>query len=183
MMAVLVEGDGIKKIYVKGAPETILEICSTIWDEENNIPLNHEMINRLQQEEVFMATRALRLLAFAVIENPTIDLTGGWEPLKGHACFLGITGQFDPPRPEVKAAVHACRSSGIRPIIVTGDHKITGLAVAKMLNIAKEGEIAIDGQELSLISDEDLNTTPSDFGLCTCSSRSKTSNYKSLAAK
>lgn len=158
MMAVLVEEDGIKKIYIKGAPETVLELCSTILDEENSIPLNHEVINRLQQEEVFMAARALRLLAFAVIKNPTIDLTGGWESLKGHACFLGITGQFDPPRPEVKAAVYACRSAGIRPIIVTGDHKITGLAVAKMLNIAKEGEIAIDGQELSLISDEDLNT-------------------------
>lgn len=157
MMAVLVEGDGTKKIYIKGAPETVLKLCSTIWDEGNNIPLNHEMINRLQQEEVSMAVRALRLLAFAVIENPIIDLTGGWDSLNGHARLLGITGQFDPPREEVKAAVHACRSAGIRPIIVTGDHKITGLAVAKMLSIAEEGEIAVDGQELSLISDEDLN--------------------------
>lgn len=157
MMAVLVERDGIKKIYVKGAPEAILELCITIKSGENSISIDHEIINRLQQEEVSMATRALRLLAFAVIENPIIDLTGGWESLKGHAGFLGITGQFDPPRPEVKAAVHACRSAGIRPIIVTGDHKITGLAVAKMLNLAEEGEIAIDGQELSLISDEDLN--------------------------
>lgn len=101
---------------------------------ENSISIDHEIINRLKQEEASMAARALRLLAFAVIENPIIDLTGGWKSLKGHARFLGITGQFDPPRPEVKAAVHACRSSGIRPIIVTGDHKITGLAVAKMLN-------------------------------------------------
>src|SRR5690606_34422868 len=90
-------------------------------------------------------------------ENPKVDLSGGWESLKGHARFLGITGQFDPPRTEVNAAVYACRSAGVRPIIVTGDHKATGLAVAKMLNIAEAGEIAIDGQELSLISDEDLN--------------------------
>lgn len=156
MMAVLVERDGIKKIYIKGAPEAILKLCSTIKGAENNISIDPKIINHLKQEEVDMAARALRLLAFAVIENPKMDLTGGWESLKGHACFLGITGQFDPPRPEVKAAVHACRSAGIRPIIVTGDHKITGLAVAKMLNIAEEGEVAIDGQELSLISDEDL---------------------------
>lgn len=156
MMAVLVERDEIKKIYVKGAPEAILELCGTIKSGENSILIDHEIINRLQQEEVSMAARALRLLAFAVIENPIIDLTGGWESLRGHACFLAVTGQFDPPRPEVKAAVHACRSAGIRPIIVTGDHKITGLAIAKMLNIAEEGEIAIDGQELSLLSDEDL---------------------------
>lgn len=157
MMAVLVERDGIKKIYVKGAPEAVLDLCSTIKSLKNNIPIDLEIIKQLQQEEIFMAARALRLLAFAVIENPIIDLTGGWESLKGHACFLGITGQFDPPRPEVKAAVHACRSAGVRPIIVTGDHKITGLTVAKMLNIADEGEIAIDGQDLSLISDEDLD--------------------------
>lgn len=157
MMAVLVEGDRTKKVYIKGAPERVLDLCSAILDEGNSIPLNHEMLNSLQQEEVSMAARALRLLAFAVIENPTLDLTGGWESLKGHARFLGMTGQFDPPRLEVKAAVHACRSAGIRPIIVTGDHKITGLAVAKMLDIAKEGEMAIDGQELSLLSDEDLN--------------------------
>lgn len=157
MMAVLVKRDGIKKIYIKGAPEAILELSGTIKSSENNISIDHETINQLQQEEISMAAKALRLLAFAVIENPIIDLTGGWESLKGHASFLGITGQFDPPRPEVKSAVHACRSAGIRPIIVTGDHKITGLAVAKMLNIAEEGEVAIDGQELSLISDEDLN--------------------------
>lgn len=157
MMAVLIERDGIKKIYVKGAPEAVLKLCATVKGEGNNVPIDLEIIKNLQQEEVSMAARALRLLAFASIENPKIDLTGGWEPLKGHACFLGITGQFDPPRPEVKAAVHACRSAGIRPIIVTGDHKITGLAVAKMLDIADEGDIAIDGQELSLISDENLH--------------------------
>jgi Ca2+-transporting ATPase len=158
MMAVLVKGDGAKKIYIKGAPEAILELCSTMRDEENNIPLDLEIINRMQQEEISMAARALRLLAFAVIDNPTIDLTGGWKSLKGYACFLGITGQFDPPRSEARAAVHACRSAGIRPIIVTGDHKVTGLAVAKILNIAVEGDIAIDGQELSMISDEELNS-------------------------
>lgn len=159
MMAVLAEGkDGTKKIYLKGAPEAIFELCSSIRKDEKNILLNPEIVNYLHQEEVHMAARALRLLACAIIENPTVDLTGGWKSLKGHGCFLGIAGQFDPPRPEVKAAVHSCRSAGIRPIIVTGDHKVTALAIAKILNIAEEGDIAIDGQELSLISDEELNS-------------------------
>lgn len=146
MMAVLVERDGVKTIYIKGAPEAVLAICST----------DREIQNRLRLAEVSMAEKALRLLSFAVIENSAIDLTRGWEPLKGLARFLGLTGQFDPPRLEVKAAVEACRSAGIRPIIVTGDHKITGLAIAKMLNIAEEGDIAIEGRELSTFSDEDL---------------------------
>jgi len=158
MMAVLIEEKGVKKIYIKGAPEAVLELCSTIRDGKNNIQLDDEIINYLNQEEISMATKALRLLAFAVIENSLLDLTGGFESLKGHACFLGVTGQFDPPRLEVRAAVDACRSAGIRPIIVTGDHKVTGLAIAKMLNIALDGEIAMDGQELSSISDDDLHS-------------------------
>lgn len=147
MMAVLVERGDTKKIYIKGAPEEILRLCTN-----TNLSINH-----VTREIDAMAARALRLLAFAVVENPIIDLTGGWEALDGCAHFLGMTGQFDPPRTEVKAAVHMCRSAGIQPIIVTGDHKITGLAVAKMLDIAEEGNIAVDGQELALMSDQELS--------------------------
>jgi len=165
MMAVSVEKNGTKKIYIKGAPEAVFGICATMRSGEGSIPLSHENRETLNREEISMAEKALRLLAFAIIENPSIDLTRGWDSLRGEACFLGITGQFDPPRPEVKEAVHACRSAGIRPIVITGDHKLTGLAIAKMLGIAQEGEIAIDGQELSLLSDDDLNAKLSNISV------------------
>lgn len=157
MMAVYVEKDGSKKIYIKGAPEAVFEICATMRSDQGNLPFSQENREALDREEISMAKRALRLLAFAVIENPSHDLAGGWDSLKGQACFLGITGQFDPPRPEVKKAVHDCRTAGIRPIVITGDHKVTGLAVATTLGIAIEGEIAIDGEELSRLSDDELN--------------------------
>lgn len=165
MMAVSVEKDGTKKIYIKGAPEAVFEICETMRSGEESIPLSHENRETLNREEIAMAEKGLRLLAFAVIENPSIDLSGGWDSLRGKASLLGITAQFDPPRPEVKEAVHACRSAGIRPIVITGDHKVTGLAIAKMLDIAQEGEIAIDGHELSLLSDDELSAKLSDISV------------------
>ncbi len=158
MMAVLVKDPQQKeKIFIKGAPEEVLKLCSMIWDKENETPLIRELLQHLSEEETAMASRALRLIAFAVIDQPAAgSFDGGWKAFKGQAHFLGITGQFDPPRMEVKAAVHACHSAGIKTVIVTGDHKITGLAIAKMLNIATDEDSAIDGQELSSLSDEEF---------------------------
>ncbi len=158
MMAVRVEEGGEKKIYIKGAPEFVLELCSTVRIAKMNIPVDSAIIEPLHLTELSMAGHALRILAFAVIDDSKVGLTNGWEALKGQACFLGLSGQFDPPRPEVKLAVQSCRQAGIRPVIITGDHKVTGLAIAKMIDIAEEGDIVIDGNELSLMSDRDLKT-------------------------
>lgn len=157
MMAVLVEREGIKTTYVKGAPEAILRLCTSVRNGKNSTPLNEDMINCIKKEEALMAAKALRLLAFAVIEHPSNDLAGGWETLRSHACYLGVCGQFDPPRDEVKNAIQDCLSAGILPIIITGDHKITGLAIAKTLHIAREGDTVVDGQELISLSNEELD--------------------------
>lgn len=157
MMAVLVEHEGIRTTYVKGAPESVLHLCTSVRNSKNNMPLTDDRISEIKKEEALMAEKALRLLAFAVIGHPSRDLAGGWETLRGHACYLGVCGQFDPPRAEVKNAVQDCLSAGIVPVIITGDHKITGLAIAKALNIAREGADVVDGQELNLLSDEELD--------------------------
>ena len=103
-----------------------------------------------------MAGRALRVLAFATLEDDPLDAAGGFDALAGRARLLGLIGQIDPPREEVKVAVAACRVAGIRPIMVTGDHKLTGLAIAQALGIARDGDSAVDGAELERMSEQEL---------------------------
>ena len=86
----------------------------------------------------------------------TDALAGGFDALAGRATLLGLIGQIDPPREEVKVAVAECRAAGIRPIMVTGDHKLTGLAIARALGIARDGDRAVDGAELERMNDAEL---------------------------
>lgn len=81
------------------------------------------------------------------------------EALEQKLVFLGLTGMIDPIRPEVKAAIEECRAAGIRPIMITGDHRDTAVAIAKQLGILSEGQLAITGAQLNEISDEELSRT------------------------
>ena len=103
-----------------------------------------------------MALQALRVLAVAMVDEAEIDEDAGFEQFEGRAVFLGLVGQMDPPRDEVKIAVAECRAAGIRPMMVTGDHKATGLAIARMLGMARDGDLAVDGRELEAMSAEAL---------------------------
>jgi magnesium-transporting ATPase (P-type) len=129
-----------RRVVVKGAPECLLPFCDTQPIETANE----------------MAAQALRVLAVAEFENGSIDLKAGFEPFRGKLRFLGLVGQMDPPRDEVKAAVAKCLDAGIRPVMVTGDHKATGLAIAITLGIARPGDIAVDGTELERMPEQDL---------------------------
>jgi magnesium-transporting ATPase (P-type) len=128
------------RVIVKGAPECLLPFC-----DAQPVDLAHEM-----------ASQALRVLAVAEFENGQIDEKAGFEPFRGQLRFLGLLGQMDPPRDEVKFAVAECLDAGIRPVMVTGDHKATGLAIATTLGIARPGDIAVDGNELELMPEQDL---------------------------
>lgn len=128
------------RVVVKGAPECLLPFC-----DAQPIELANEM-----------AAQALRVLAVAELENGSIDEKAGFEPFRGKLRFLGLVGQMDPPRDEVKAAVAECLDAGIRPVMVTGDHKATGLAIATALGIARPGDIAVDGTELERMPEQDL---------------------------
>lgn len=134
------------RVIIKGAPEMVLELSRGSDDARRAL---HEAADR-------MASRALRVLAFAVVDRAEIDGRAGFNAFRDRVDLLGLVGQIDPPRTEVKDAVARCREAGIKPVMVTGDHKATGQAIARELGIAREGDVAVDGRELEQMSDADL---------------------------
>ena len=135
------------QVVIKGAPEAVLRLCAGEGPEAQRAA-------RAAADD--MAARALRVLAVARIDDFPLSDTTSFDELAGHAALLGLLGQIDPPRAEVKVAVAACRAAGIRPIMVTGDHKLTGLAIARALGIAREGDRGVDGAELERMNDAEL---------------------------
>ncbi len=136
-----------RRVLIKGAPEAVLRLCAAEGTEAAHAA-------RAAAEA--MAVRALRVLAFAVVDDDPLAAEAGFDALAGRARLAGLVGQIDPPREEVKLAVAACRGAGIRAVMVTGDHKLTGLAIARELGIAREGDAAVDGPELERMGEADL---------------------------
>ncbi len=146
MMATQHGHESSGRLCFKGAPEILLELCD---------PQTFNFV-RVQQAISDFAVQTLRVLAVAELYDSAIDEASGFSPFRGRLNFLGLIGEMDPPRNEVKAAVQECENAGIRPVMVTGDHKATGLAVARMLGIARDGDLAIDGRELEEMTEQDL---------------------------
>ena len=134
------------RVVVKGAPEHVLDLCDPGTVDRAAVRACAEAL----------AAEALRVLAVAVVEHTPLEDSQGYAALAGKATLLGLIGQMDPPREEVEAAVAQCRSAGVRPIMVTGDHKATGLAIARRLGIARDGDAAVDGAELEAMPEQDL---------------------------
>jgi Ca2+-transporting ATPase len=132
------------RILIKGAPEALLALVGG--------PPPPGLIAAAEA----MAGAALRVLALAEVAEGSLDDTRGFGQLQGLPVLLGLVGEMDPPREEVQAAVAECRAAGIRPVMVTGDHKLTGLAIARSLGIAREGDRAVDGTELEAMPEQDL---------------------------
>ncbi|HSB25073.1 MAG TPA: HAD-IC family P-type ATPase [Burkholderiaceae bacterium] len=114
--------DAPRRVFIKGAPEAVLRLCAA----DGAAVLHHA-----RAAADAMAARALRVLAFATVDDDPLDEQAGFDALAGRARLLGLIGEIDPPRLEVKAAVASCRAAGVRPVMVTGDHKLTGLAIAR----------------------------------------------------
>ena len=132
-------------VIVKGAFDKIANIC-----EAGNIK-KAEKINKS------MAENALRVIAVAYKEVKKFSEHPTSEELENNLTFLGLIGMIDPPREEAKEAVQICKTAGIKPIMITGDHVVTATAIAKELGIFNEGERAITGVELDKLSDEELD--------------------------
>jgi Ca2+-transporting ATPase len=156
MMATQHDGPDGTTVLLKGAPETVVELCAAVRRGSAAQALDEPMRAQVQAAADSMAERALRVLAIAAVPAGVIDGRLGFGAFRGRATLLGLVGQIDPPRPEVAEAVAQCRDAGIRPVMVTGDHKTTGLAVARALGIAREGDLALDGRELAELSEEAL---------------------------
>lgn len=148
--------DAPRRVLIKGAPEAVLRL----------LPAAEAALARDARDVAdAMATRALRVLAFAEVDDDALIEATGFEALAGRAHLLGLIGQIDPPREEVKVAVAECRVAGIRPLMVTGDHKLTGLAIARELGIAREGERAVDGLELERMNESELRAALPDIAV------------------
>ncbi|WP_397534595.1 cation-translocating P-type ATPase [Roseateles sp.] len=137
-----------RRVLIKGAPEAVLRLCT------GNAP---ELLLQAREQAEQLAGRALRVLAFATVDDAALDAEAGFDALVGHTRLLGLVGQIDPPREEVRSAVADCRAAGIRPVMVTGDHKATGLAIARELGIAGDGDEAVDGVELERMGEAELH--------------------------
>jgi len=147
--------DGTKIAWMKGAPEVILDRCSMVMNDGSAVPLGVEERDRIRTANEEMAGAALRVLAvaFREIDDDTECLE---EVLETEFVFLGLVGMMDPPRDEVIEATRVCKQVGIRPVMITGDHKLTAIAVAKEIGFYREGDKALTGEELETMSDEDL---------------------------
>jgi len=147
---------GHRRVLIKGAPEAVLELCGLGRQGTGAMPLNAEGRAQALAAAEAMAGRALRVLAVADVADSGLDDGGGFAQFRGRAVLLGLVGQMDPPREEVKSAVAECQAAGIRPVMVTGDHKATGLAIARLLGIARAGDHAVDGRELERMPEPEL---------------------------
>ncbi len=142
--------------YTKGGPDVVLARCTYYWENGKTLPMTDEKRQQIMAANKAMADKALRVLAAAkrYWDEKPADNTP--EYLEQDLIFVGLTGMIDPVRPEVKAAIEECRAAGIRPVMITGDHKDTAVAIAKELGIITDASEAITGAELDAISDEDI---------------------------
>ncbi len=134
------------RVLLKGAPEAVLPLCAA----------QPALRDATRAAAEAMAQQALRVLAVAATDDATWHGGDDVASLGGRTRLLGLVGQIDPPRDEVKRAVTDCRAAGIRPVMVTGDHRLTGLAIARQLGIAGEHDAAIDGVELARLGEAEL---------------------------
>lgn len=142
--------------YTKGAPDELLKNCTHILTKDGVVPLTDKHRTEILNENKRMANKALRVLASAMKETDSLPSDISPESLEHDLTFIGLAGMIDPVRPEVKAAIEKCRQAGIRPIMITGDHKDTAVAIAKELGIISDENQAITGAELSEISDSEF---------------------------
>ena len=143
--------------YTKGAPDVIIGRCtSALIDGKTVVPITPEFIEKIKADNKRMADGALRVLACAMKIYPSEPADYEAEHLERELVFVGLTGMIDPVRPEVKAAIEECREAGIRPVMITGDHKDTAVAIGKELGIISNPGEAILGADLDKFTDEEM---------------------------
>jgi Ca2+-transporting ATPase len=142
--------------YTKGAPDELLKKCSHIFLEQDIVPLTDELRQRVLDENRKMAAKALRVLGAARRELDALPENISPETLERDMTFIGLAGMIDPVRPEVKPAIEECRAAGIKPVMITGDHRDTAVAIARELGIIEDESQALTGTDLEQIPDEEF---------------------------
>ncbi len=157
MSTIHARNDGSFIQFTKGAPDVVLSRCTHYLENGAVLPMTEEKQKAIAAENKGMADQALRVLCAAerVYTSQPEDIRP--EALEQDLCYIGLTGMIDPVRDEVKPAIQECRRAGIRPVMITGDHKDTAVAIAKQLGIVTDASQAITGAELDQLSDEELD--------------------------
>ncbi|MFB3884075.1 MAG: cation-translocating P-type ATPase [Thermodesulfobacteriota bacterium] len=147
--------DGKKTAFMKGAPELVLERCSHFLVDGEIKELGKKERDEILKVNEEMAEAALRVLGFAYREcAEPFECTESY--LEHHMIFVGLSGMIDPPREEATEAIRVCKQVGIKPVMITGDHKLTAVAIAKEMGIYKEGDMVLTGEDLEKKSEEEL---------------------------
>ncbi len=158
-------GDGKFVQYTKGAPDEVLRRCTKILDGGKVRDITDTDRQNILKQNKNMADRALRVLLASYREYSELPKDISPESLERELIYIGMTGMIDPVRPEVKDAIGLCRTAGIRPVMITGDHRDTAVAIAKELGILGEGQKALTGAELSEIPDEEFDKKVSEYSV------------------
>ena len=159
MMSVVVKDvDGDFEQFTKGAPDVVIGLCTHVYENGQIVELTEARRSEILAANKAMADQALRVLALANRTYTVAPTDFAPEALEHDLVFCGLSGMIDPVRPEVTAAIVEAKEAGIRPVMITGDHIDTAVAIAKDLGIVTDASQAITGAELDKISDEDFKT-------------------------
>ena len=154
MMSTLHRIDDENRMIVKGAVDRLLELTDRIWTKDGVREITEADKEKIQRQNQEFSMEGLRVLAFTYREIPENHVLTTED--ENHLVFLGLIAMMDPPREESKAAVAECIKAGIRPVMITGDHKITAAAIAKRIGILHDLSEACEGADIENMSDEQL---------------------------
>lgn len=163
MMTVILQKQNHIIQYTKGAPDVIIDHCTSYIENGKCYPLDDTYRNKIKEENKKMADKALRVLALAKKTYQLMPSEISSEALENDLCFVGLTGMIDPIRPEVKEAIIKCKDAGITPIMITGDHIDTAIAIATELGILDEHSKAITGAMLNEMDDDEFHNRYKDI--------------------
>ena len=155
---------GRYRVMVKGAPDVLLSRCTHILAGAA-VPLTAALGRDVEAANASMAEQALRVLACGYQDIESLPEPSGSAQLETGLTFVGLVGMIDPPRLEVKDAVAQCYAAGIRPVMITGDHKLTAVAIARELDIFRSGDLAITGEDLDFMPQELLEQDVDKFAV------------------
>ena len=155
---------GRYRVMVKGAPDVLLSRCTHILAGAA-VPLTAALGRDVEAANASMAEQALRVLACGYQDIESLPEPSGSAQLETGLTFVGLVGMIDPPRLEVRDAVAQCYAAGIRPVMITGDHKLTAVAIARELDIFRSGDLAITGEDLDFMPQELLEQDVDKFAV------------------
>ena len=156
LMSTINQVDDKAYMFTKGAPDIIFSRCKYVLDDGEVVRINDEIINEFKKANEDFSNKALRVLAFATKEIEDKNFVPTLEDEDG-LTLIGLMAMIDPPREEVYEAVREAKESGIKTVMITGDHKTTAAAIGKDIGIMEDGDLALTGQELDNLTDEELD--------------------------